>query len=63
VVFPDATLVAVAESRPRNLAELSGLAGVGPRKLERYGAAVLAVVDAAADPAAHPAAEDFRKNS
>ncbi len=59
VVFPDATLVAVAEARPRNLAELSGLAGVGPRKLERYGAAVLAVVDAAAD----PGAGDFRKNS
>lgn len=44
VVFPDTTLAAVAEARPESLAELSALPGVGPRKLERYGAAVLSVV-------------------
>jgi len=44
VVFPDATLAAVAEARPHSLAELSALPGVGPRKLERYGSAVLAIV-------------------
>ncbi len=41
VVFTDATLVAIAESRPRDVAGLARVAGVGPTKLERYGPAVL----------------------
>ena len=44
VVFTDATLTAIAETRPANLQELAGIAGVGAAKLERYGAAVLAVL-------------------
>src|SRR5690606_9311802 len=45
VVFTDATLVAIAEQRPRSLTELAAVAGVGARKLELYGAEVLALVD------------------
>ncbi|MFP5334466.1 MAG: ATP-dependent DNA helicase UvrD2 [Actinomycetes bacterium] len=44
VVFTDATLVAIAEAGPRDVAGLAGIAGVGPVKLERYGAAVLEVL-------------------
>lgn len=44
VVFSDATLQAIAETRPANLRELSGLPGIGARKLEMYGAEVLATV-------------------
>ena len=42
VVFTDATLTAIAESAPTCLADLSRIAGVGARKLERYGEDVLA---------------------
>jgi DNA helicase-2/ATP-dependent DNA helicase PcrA len=45
VVFTDATLQAIAESRPTTVRELSALPGVGARKLELYGAEVLAAVE------------------
>ncbi|HJX45539.1 MAG TPA: ATP-dependent DNA helicase UvrD2 [Geodermatophilus sp.] len=44
VVFSDATLQAIAEARPASIRELSGLPGVGARKLEMYGEDVLATV-------------------
>ena len=44
VVFTDATLVAMAERRPSGPAELLAIAGIGPRKLGQYGAAVFALV-------------------
>ncbi len=44
VVLPDATLQAIAETRPSNLRELAGLPGIGARKLELYGEDVLATV-------------------
>jgi DNA helicase II / ATP-dependent DNA helicase PcrA len=44
VVFPDRTLAAIAEHRPRDWADLAGIAGVGPAKLERYADDVLAIV-------------------
>jgi DNA helicase-2/ATP-dependent DNA helicase PcrA len=44
VVFTDATLQAIAEARPTSIRELSGLPGVGARKLEMYGEDVLATV-------------------
>ncbi len=44
VVFTDATLAAIAQTRPQDRSELSGISGVGAAKLERYGEAVLAVV-------------------
>ena len=48
VVFHDATLAQIAARRPASLAELGGVSGVGPAKLERYGADVLAAVAAGA---------------
>lgn len=44
VVFTDATLTAIAESGPTTLQALADIAGVGPRKLELYGADVLTVL-------------------
>ncbi len=44
VVFTDATLQAIAEARPASLRELSGLPGIGSRKLELYGDGVLATL-------------------
>jgi DNA helicase-2/ATP-dependent DNA helicase PcrA len=44
VVFTDATLVAMAETLPRDAAALARVPGVGPTKLERYGPQVLALL-------------------
>ena len=52
VVFTDATIVAIAERRPSTPAELLAIAGIGPRKLGQYGAAVFALVGGAS-PAVH----------
>jgi DNA helicase II / ATP-dependent DNA helicase PcrA len=49
VVFHDSTLAAIAAVRPTSEAELRGVPGVGPAKIERYGAAVLAAVAAEAE--------------
>ncbi|WP_371617812.1 ATP-dependent DNA helicase UvrD2 [Streptomyces sp. NBC_00454] len=42
-VFTDKTLMAIAEAAPSQDGELSMISGVGARKLERYGADVLAI--------------------
>ncbi|HYM72854.1 MAG TPA: DNA helicase RecQ [Stellaceae bacterium] len=47
VIFHDATLVEVARRRPASLDALAEIPGVGRSKLDRYGAAVLAVTAAA----------------
>jgi ATP-dependent DNA helicase RecQ len=44
VIFHDKTLTEIARSRPVSIADLASIPGVGPAKLERYGAAVLAVM-------------------
>lgn len=44
VVFTDATLVAIAEKMPTDLQQLRTLPGIGPKKLERYGEDVLAIL-------------------
>jgi DNA helicase-2/ATP-dependent DNA helicase PcrA len=41
VVFTDATLIAMAETMPRDRPGLAEIPGVGPTKLERYGDAIL----------------------
>jgi ATP-dependent DNA helicase RecQ len=46
VVFHDATLRDIAEARPRTLAELQRIQGVGSAKLARYGEAMLAAIAA-----------------
>jgi superfamily II DNA helicase RecQ len=38
VVFHDRTLAALAAASPRTVADLAQVPGVGPAKLERYGA-------------------------
>lgn len=54
VIFPDRTLIEMAERRPATLDEMSRVSGVGAKKLESYGAAFLLVINGAADPM-HPA--------
>ncbi|HEX7508930.1 MAG TPA: ATP-dependent DNA helicase RecQ, partial [Polyangia bacterium] len=44
IVFSDATLIAMAEIRPRTPGELLAIPGVGPRKLAAYGEAFLALL-------------------
>ena len=47
VVAHDTTLAEIADLRPRTLPALRRVRGVGPTKLERYGAEILAVVEGA----------------
>ncbi len=44
VILHDTTLATIANQRPVSLDELSGIAGLGPVKLARYGAEILATV-------------------
>jgi len=62
VVFTDATLTALAERKPTGTDQLVEIAGIGPRKLGLYGAAVLALVGGAAV-ADIPVPEPDQKNS
>src|SRR5690554_1596900 len=45
VIFPDATLREIAIARPASLAELRTISGVGDRKLEAYGKAIIEIVE------------------
>jgi DNA helicase-2/ATP-dependent DNA helicase PcrA len=45
VVFHDSVLQAIAAAKPESLGELAQISGVGPAKLERYGADVLALIE------------------
>jgi ATP-dependent DNA helicase RecQ len=44
VILHDSTLAEIARARPRDLGALAGLGGIGAKKLERYGSALLALV-------------------
>jgi DNA helicase II / ATP-dependent DNA helicase PcrA len=44
VVFHDSTLEEIGRAQPRSLSELAAIGGVGPTKLERYGADLLAIL-------------------
>lgn len=48
IVFGDATLRAVAAARPASLGDLDGISGIGAKKLDAYGQALLDVVAAEA---------------
>lgn len=48
VVFSDATLIDMCRLRPETLDDMGLVKGVGPKKLEEYGAAFLAVLEARA---------------
>jgi DNA helicase-2/ATP-dependent DNA helicase PcrA len=44
IVFHDSTIEAIAAARPRSIAELRRVPGVGPTKLDRYGEEIIGVV-------------------
>lgn len=44
VIFPDRTLIEMAQSRPQTLDEMARVNGVGAKKLESYGEAFLRVI-------------------
>ena len=44
IIFHDTTIEAIAERRPRTMAELRRVPGVGPTKLDRYGEEIIGVV-------------------
>jgi len=46
-VLTDATLAAIAEIRPSGIAELARVNGIGPAKIDKYGATILAIVSGA----------------
>ena len=48
VIFHDATLRAIADKAPQNLADLEGISGMGSKKLHAYGAEVIRVCTALA---------------
>ncbi|UWR02723.1 DNA helicase RecQ [Ruegeria conchae] len=54
VIFPDRTLIEMAESRPANLDDMARISGIGAKKLERYGATFLEVLIGAVEEL-HPA--------
>ncbi|MCA8881033.1 MAG: DNA helicase RecQ [Rhodobacteraceae bacterium] len=54
VIFPDRTLIEMAERRPQTLDAMAGINGIGAKKLERYGATFLAVIAGEAVPPVHP---------
>ncbi|GIJ00383.1 Rep family ATP-dependent DNA helicase [Sediminihabitans luteus] len=43
-VLVDQTLADIAESRPRSVADLARVNGIGPAKIDRYGATILEIV-------------------
>ncbi len=55
VIFPDRTLIEMAEKRPQTLDQMMGITGVGAKKLESYGAVFLSVITGAGTAALHPA--------
>jgi DNA helicase-2/ATP-dependent DNA helicase PcrA len=44
IVFHDSTIEAIAERRPRSIAELRRVPGIGPVKIDRYGEEIIGVV-------------------
>ncbi|MBY5933661.1 DNA helicase RecQ [Tateyamaria omphalii] len=53
VIFPDRTLIEMAERRPANLDQMAQVSGVGAKKLEKFGRAFLEVINGEAE-ALHP---------
>jgi len=53
VIFPDRTLIEMAERRPDDMDAMARVNGVGAKKLERYGAMFLEVITGAVE-ALHP---------
>ena len=53
VIFPDRTLIEMAERKPQDLDQMAGISGVGAKKLESYGSAFLSVI-VGEQPELHP---------
>ena len=53
IIFTDRTLIEMAEKRPQTLDDMAGIGGVGAKKLDKYGAAFLDVINSEAA-ALHP---------
>ncbi|MFA3916828.1 DNA helicase RecQ [Ruegeria hyattellae] len=49
VIFPDRTLIEMAEKRPSTLDDMARIGGVGAKKLDRYGTMFLQVITGAED--------------
>jgi ATP-dependent DNA helicase RecQ len=60
VVFPDETLRSIAAQRPASREALARIPGLGPGRLDRYGAAVLALC---AEPSGHAGADHNKAGS
>jgi len=60
VVFPDETLRSIAAQRPASREALARIPGLGPGRLDRYGAAVLALC---AEPPVPAGADDEKAGS
>ncbi len=54
VIFPDRTLIEIAEKRPATLDDMAGISGIGATKLERYGRTFLSVVTGEDTDPVHP---------
>lgn len=59
VVLTDATVLALAETRPGTLEELAAISGIGPDKLRRYAEALLALVSRSDDGVAEEIPRSF----
>ena len=57
VIFHDAVLRAIAQLNPDSLTALSALSGIGPRKLESYGPAILELLHGASLPSSETTEE------
>ncbi|SHI70141.1 ATP-dependent DNA helicase RecQ [Palleronia salina] len=55
VIFPDRTLIEMAERKPQTMDDMAGISGIGAVKLERYGATFLKVITGADAGEMHPA--------
>ncbi len=62
IVFSDKTLIEMATGKPATLDDFSRLSGVGAKKLEKYGAAFLAVINRESAHATHPARRKLAAN-
>ncbi len=52
VVFPDSTLIEMARARPTTLDDMSGISGIGPKKLKEFGPTFLRAITEADSQAA-----------
>ncbi len=55
VIFPDRTLMEMANHRPKTLDDFRRINGVGEKKLEKYGAVFLSVINGEPPETMHPA--------